>query len=124
MILDESQNIKNPNANISHDVKKLKSRRKLILTGTPVENTTLDLWSQMTFVNEGLLGSLNFFKKEFQIPIEKKKDEQKMERLRALVKPFILRRKKSQVAHELPEKIEKVVYCEMTKDQEKVYEER
>lgn len=123
VILDESQNIKNPNANISHDVKKLKSRRKLILTGTPVENTTLDLWSQMTFVNEGLLGSLNYFKKEFQIPIEKKKDEQKMERLRALVKPFILRRKKSQVAHELPEKIEKVVYCEMTSEQEKVYEE-
>lgn len=123
IILDESQNIKNPNANISNDVRKLKSKRKLILTGTPVENTTLDLWSQMSFINEGLLGSLNYFKKEFQLPIEKKKDVQKMERLKALVKPFILRRKKSQVAHELPDKIEKVVYCEMTADQEKVYEE-
>lgn len=123
IILDESQNIKNPNANISNDVRKLKSRRKLILTGTPVENTTLDLWSQISFVNEGLLGSLNYFKKEFQLPIEKKKDVQKTERLKALVKPFILRRKKSQVAHELPEKVEKVVYCEMTPEQEKLYEE-
>ena len=123
VILDESQNIKNPNANISSDVRLLKSRRKLILTGTPVENTTLDLWSQMSFVNEGLLGSLNYFKKEFQIPIEKKKDDQKTHRLKSLVKPFILRRKKSQVAHELPEKIEKVVYCDMTPEQEKLYEE-
>ena len=123
VILDESQNIKNPNANISQDVRKLKSRRRLILTGTPVENSTTDLWSQITFVNEGLLGSLNYFKKEFQTPIEKKKDEHKTERLRNLVKPFILRRKKTQVAHELPDKIEKIVYCEMTTEQEKRYEE-
>ena len=123
IILDESQNIKNPNAHISQDVRKLKSRRKLILTGTPVENTTLDLWSQMSFANEGLLGSLNYFKKHYQVPIEKRKDEVRIEKLRAIVKPFILRREKSQVAHELPDKVDKVVYCEMSEEQKKRYEE-
>ncbi|MEQ9303619.1 MAG: DEAD/DEAH box helicase, partial [Marinoscillum sp.] len=75
IILDESQAIKNPDSIISKSVRKLKSRRKLILTGTPIENSTLDLWSQISFVNPGLLGSQKFFKTEYQIPIEKKRDE-------------------------------------------------
>ncbi|HLF33655.1 MAG TPA: DEAD/DEAH box helicase [Cyclobacteriaceae bacterium] len=123
IILDESQAIKNPNSNISKSVRKLKSRFRLILTGTPLENSTLDLWSQMTFVNPGLLGTQSFFKNEFLTPIEKKKDEDKTRKLNAIIKPFILRRHKSQVAQELPEKVESIKYCSMTPDQEKHYEE-
>ncbi|GAB2543121.1 DEAD/DEAH box helicase [Rufibacter soli] len=123
VILDESQAIKNPNSNTSISIRELKSKHRLILTGTPVENSTLDLWSQMSFINPGLLGTQNFFKKEFLRPIEKLKDEHKTHRLHALIKPFILRRHKSQVAKELPEKIEHVTYCKMTEEQEHAYEE-
>ena len=123
IILDESQKIKNPNSNTTEAVTLLNSRRKLILTGTPIENTTLDLWSQMNFVNPGLLGNQSFFKKEFQFPIEKKAEEKKSKKLYALVKPFILRRKKDQVAKDLPEKIETIQYCEMSEDQTHEYEE-
>lgn len=123
IILDESQAIKNPSSNITQDVGELGSKYKLVLTGTPIENSTLDLWSQMNFVNPGLLGTQQFFRDNFLIPIEKKKDLDKVKRLHTLVKPFVLRRKKSQVATELPEKIEQVVYCEMNEAQEKLYEE-
>lgn len=123
IILDESQAIKNPNSNITQDVADLGSKHKLVLTGTPIENSTLDLWSQMNFINPGLLGTQQFFRDNFLIPIEKKKDVDKVKKLHALVKPFVLRRKKSQVATELPEKIEQIVYCEMTEEQEKLYEE-
>ncbi len=123
IILDESQAIKNPNSNISKAVRKLKSKYRLILTGTPLENSTMDLWSQMTFLNPGLLGSQSFFKSEFLTPIEKKKDEVKTRKLNAIIKPFILRRHKSQVAKELPEKVESIKYSVMTPDQEERYEE-
>lgn len=122
IILDESQAIKNPDSIISKAVRDLKSRRKLILSGTPIENSTMDLWSQMSFANPGLLGSENFFKKEFQIPIEKKKDENKMRRLNALIKPFILRREKTQVAKDLPEKVENIHYCDLSPDQREYYD--
>jgi SNF2 family DNA or RNA helicase len=123
IILDESQAIKNPSSNIAKAVTQLNSRHRLILTGTPLENTTLDLWSQMTFVNPGLLGTERFFRNEFLLPIEKKNDEQKMQRLYSIIKPFILRRHKSQVATELPEKIENIQYCTMHPAQEELYEE-
>lgn len=123
VILDESQAIKNPGSNIAKAVKKLKARSRLILTGTPLENSTMDLWSQMNFINPGLLGTQSFFKNEFLKPIEKKQDQAKIKKLNSIVKPFILRRHKSQVATELPEKVENVQYCEMTPDQEKEYEE-
>jgi superfamily II DNA or RNA helicase len=123
VILDESQVIKNPTSNIAKAVMELKSRFKLTLTGTPLENTTLDLWSQMTFINPGLLGGQTFFKNEFQIPIEKRQDELKVKKLNAIIKPFILRRLKSQVATDLPEKVENVYYTNMTEEQEKKYEE-
>ena len=123
VILDESQAIKNPNSNISKCVKELNSRNKLILTGTPLENSTLDLWSQMTFINPGLLGSQSFFKKNFLYPIEKHNDQSKTKKLYSIIKPFILRRHKSQVATELPEKVESIKYCTMTEMQEKHYEE-
>lgn len=122
IILDESQAIKNPTSNIAKAVKQLQSRRKLILTGTPIENSTLDLWSQMSFVNPGLLGNQIFFKKEFLTPIEKKSDVNKSLKLNAIIKPFILRRDKTQVATELPEKVENIKYCTMSTMQEEFYE--
>ena len=123
VILDESQVIKNPTSNIAKAVRELKSRHKLVLSGTPIENTTLDLWSQMSFINPGILGSQTYFRNEYQNPIEKKGDETKSKKLSAIIKPFILRRHKSQVATELPEKVENIQYSEMTPEQEKKYEE-
>ncbi|WP_020604329.1 DEAD/DEAH box helicase [Spirosoma spitsbergense] len=122
-ILDESQAIKNPSSHITKAVMQLNTEHRLILTGTPLENSTLDLWSQMSFINPGLLGNQSFFRNEFQVPIEKRHDEVKTERLYNLIKPFMLRRNKAQVATDLPEKVESVLYCEMTPDQETQYEE-
>ncbi|WPR74830.1 DEAD/DEAH box helicase [Algoriphagus sp. NG3] len=123
IILDESQAIKNPGSNIAAAVNQLKSKQKLILTGTPVENSTMDLWSQMNFINPGLLGNQNSFKTQFLQPIEKQRDIDKSAKLHAMIKPFILRRLKSQVATDLPEKITNVKYSAMTTAQEEVYEE-
>jgi superfamily II DNA or RNA helicase len=123
IILDESQVIKNPTSNIAKAVLQLKSRFKLTLTGTPLENTTLDLWSQMTFINPGLLGGQTFFKNEYQVPIEKRQDEAKTKKLNAVIKPFILRRLKSQVATDLPEKVENIYYTNLSPAQEEKYEE-
>lgn len=122
IILDESQAIKNPDSNVAKAVNSLKSKHKLVLTGTPVENSIMDIWSQMNFVNPGLLGESAFFKNEFLYPIEKKQDEAKSQRLHAIIKPFILRRHKKQVATELPEKVEHVQYSSMTEAQETEYE--
>ncbi|HTH58487.1 MAG TPA: SNF2-related protein [Cyclobacteriaceae bacterium] len=123
IILDESQVIKNPTSNIAKAVMQLQSRYRLTLTGTPLENTTLDLWSQMTFINGGLLGGQTFFKNEYQIPIEKRGDETKTKKLNSIIKPFVLRRLKSQVATDLPEKVENIHYTNMTAEQEQKYEE-
>ena len=123
IILDESQAIKNPGSNIAKAVKKLKSKNRLILTGTPLENSTMDLWSQMTFINPGLLGGHSFFKKEYLKPIEKDKNEEKTLKLFNIIKPFILRRNKAQVLDDLPDKVEHIHYSSMTLLQEERYEE-
>lgn len=122
IILDESQNIKNPSSKSFKAVKGLKGTYRLLLSGTPVENSVADLWPQMTFANPGLLGSYAYFQKEFVQPIERKKDEEKARKLQAIIKPFVLRRTKSQVVTELPPKSEQVLYCEMTKEQAAQYE--
>ncbi|ADY53595.1 SNF2-related protein [Pseudopedobacter saltans DSM 12145] len=122
IILDESQNIKNPTSKAFKAIKQLNSRYKLILSGTPVENTVNDLWTQMSFINPGLLGSQSFFQSEFVQPIEKKKDEEKAHKLQALIKPFVMRRTKEQVASELPPKTENIFFSEMTEDQADFYE--
>jgi superfamily II DNA or RNA helicase len=122
IILDESQNIKNPSSKSYQCVRQLKSRYKLILSGTPVENSVNDLWTQMSFINPGLLGIQQYFQNEFVTPIEKKKDEDKARKLQALIKPFVLRRTKEQVATELPPKTENLFYCRMTEEQASVYE--
>ena len=122
IILDESQNIKNASSKSFQAVTELKSRYKLILSGTPVENSVNDLWTQMSFINPGLLGNQAYFQNNFVIPIEKKKDEDKAQRLQTLIKPFILRRTKEQVATELPSKTENLFYSEMSEDQSDRYE--
>jgi SNF2 family DNA or RNA helicase len=122
IILDESQNIKNPASKSFKAVRLLKSRHKLILSGTPVENSVADLWTQLTFLNPGLLGTQSFFNEEYVQAIEKKKDEDKARKLQAIIKPFVLRRTKEQVAEELPPKTEQVFYCDMSEDQAAYYE--
>ncbi|CAM4188826.1 DEAD/DEAH box helicase [Aquirufa beregesia] len=122
VILDESQAIKNPMANITKAVQKLTAKYRLVMTGTPLENSTMDLWSQMNFVNPGLLGSQRYFKDLFQVPIEKKADAEKKKRLYFLIKPYLLRREKRQVAADLPAKMESVTYCVMSEEQERLYD--
>ncbi|MGV3705684.1 MAG: DEAD/DEAH box helicase [Arcticibacter sp.] len=122
IILDESQNIKNPASKAYKAVRQLKAKHRLILSGTPIENTVNDLWTQMSFINPGLLGNQTFFLNDFVNPIEKKKDEEKSRKLQALIKPFVLRRTKKQVAGELPEKTEQLFYCRMSEEQAEYYE--
>ncbi|KIA95324.1 helicase SNF2 [Pedobacter kyungheensis] len=122
VILDESQNIKNPASKSFKAVRSLKSKHRLILSGTPVENSVSDLWSQLTFLNPGLLGTQAFFFEEYVQAIEKKKDEEKARKLQTIIKPFVLRRTKEQVAAELPPKTEQVIYCDMSEDQAAYYE--
>ncbi|GGG82756.1 hypothetical protein GCM10007415_14620 [Parapedobacter pyrenivorans] len=122
IILDESQTIKNPTSKSFKAVKGLKSKHRLVLSGTPVENSVADLWAQMAFLNPGLLGSYHYFQQEFVQPIEKKKDEEKARRLQAMIKPFVLRRTKNQVATELPPKSEQLFYCTMGEEQAERYE--
>lgn len=121
VILDESQNIKNPLSQTAKAAKLLNARHRLALTGTPIENNTIELWSLFSFLNPGLLGNLNYFKEAFAKPIEKEGDEVTARLLRKTIFPFILRRTKDKVAKELPPKVENLVYAEMTAAQEKVY---
>jgi SNF2 family DNA or RNA helicase len=122
IILDESQSIKNAGSQSSKAVRLLRSNYKLVLTGTPIENGVQELWSQLSFVNPGLLGNLKSFNERFVTPIEKGKDEFKMQQLKAIIKPFVLRRTKDQVAKDLPEKTEQIIYCQMTDEQAEAYE--
>ncbi|MBS1731594.1 MAG: DEAD/DEAH box helicase [Bacteroidetes bacterium] len=122
IILDESQAIKNPASKIAKAASILKSKNKLCLSGTPLQNNTFDLYAQMNFLNPGMLGSIEFFKQEFSIPIDKLGVQENKEHLRKLLYPFILRRTKEQVAQDLPEKHEMTVYCEMGKIQRSIYD--
>lgn len=123
IILDESQVIKNPASMLYKTVSRLNSDYKLVLTGTPVENSLTDLWTQLNFVNPGLLGDLSFFRREFAKPIEKLGDDAKEMKLRKIIRPFILRRTKDMVARDLPPVTEQTVFCDMTDEQNKLYEE-
>ena len=123
LILDESQYIKNPNSKIYKAINQINSRYRLVLTGTPIENSLTDLWAQLNFLNKGLLGNLQFFKKEFVTPIEKNTDPDKKEKLIQFINPFVLRRTKKQVAKDLPDKSESVVLCNMSEEQKSLYEE-
>ena len=123
VILDESQVIKNPDSKTHRAVMRLKAESRFVLSGTPVENSLLDLWAQLEFVQPGLLGERELFKRVFLRPIGKNGNEERLEKLRRIVSPFVLRRTKKQVAKELPEKMEQVLYCDMPEEQRSVYEE-
>lgn len=122
VILDESQVIKNPASMVFRTVIRLKSDYRLVLTGTPVENSLTDLWTQLNFINPGLLGNIAFFRREYAKPIEKNKDDGKELQLRKIIKPFILRRTKEMVARDLPPVSDQTVYCDMTEEQGELYE--
>jgi len=122
LILDESQNIKNASSKTYKSILEIRSKHKLVITGTPIENSLSDLWSQFNFLNRGLLGSLPYFKREFITPIEKKNDQEQQEKLQKLIRPFVLRRTKEEVASDLPPLTEQIRYCEMTDEQKEIYE--
>ncbi len=120
-ILDEAQNIKNPLSATARAAKKLKSHRRLALTGTPIENRLSEIWSIFDFVSPGLLGPLDKFEERYARPIDNG-DAKAAQRLRATIHPFILRRTKAEVAKDLPEKIETDNFCELTGEQAALYQ--
>jgi non-specific serine/threonine protein kinase len=121
IILDESQAIKNPDARVTKAMQQLRSVNRLILSGTPVQNNTSDLFSQFNFVNPGLLGSREYFNREFATPIDKLGSKEKTQQLKKLIHPFTLRRTKEQVAKDLPDKTITVLWCTMEAEQRKLY---
>ncbi len=123
LILDEAQNIKNASSQIFKSVKLINSRYRLSLTGTPIENNTMDLWSQFDFLNPGLLSSAEHFKRRFARPIEDEADGNATELLKKIVFPFILRRKKEDVVKDLPEKEEIIQHIELGFEQRRLYNE-
>jgi len=122
VILDESQVIKNPHSKTYKAVISLNASHKIVLTGTPIENSLTDLWAQMNFLNPGLLGNFEFFRNQFVTPIEKDNDEKQSRILQTLIRPFVLRRTKSEVARELPALTQQVIYCDMSESQLTFYE--
>ena len=122
VILDESQAIKNPASKVTKAACLLNAKHRLCMSGTPLQNNTFDIFAQMNFLNPGMLGSIEFFRQEFAIPIDKFGEPDRKDHLRKLLYPFILRRTKEQVAKDLPEKTETILYCEMEDEQRKVYD--
>jgi len=122
LILDESQAIKNPASRRFKAVNVLKSKNRIALSGTPIENSTFDLYAQMSFVNRGFFGGVTAFKENYSNMIDKEGNDNIAAELQRLINPFILRRTKERVASELPPKTEGVIYCEMEKEQRKVYD--
>lgn len=122
VVLDESQNIKNPQSKAFLAAIQLHAFHRLVITGTPIENKITDLWAQMAFVNPGLLGSFAFFQKEFVRRIENAKKGKHHLQLKKLIHPFVLRRTKQEVAKDLPELSEIIHYCEMDEAQALLYE--
>ena len=121
-ILDESQAIKNPSSKVTKAAVLLQARHRLCMSGTPLQNNTFDVYAQMNFLNPGMLGSMEFFRQEFAIPIDKLGEPDRKDHLRKLLYPFILRRTKEQVAKDLPEKQEMVLFCEMEEEQRNIYD--
>lgn len=123
IVLDEAQNIKNPQAKQSQAARKLEASFRVALTGTPVENRLQELWSIMDFLNPGYLGSQQGFQRQFATRIEKYGDPEALQNLRGLVRPFILRRLKSDkdIIQDLPEKQEMPVFCGLSSEQAQLY---
>ncbi|MEG4853360.1 SNF2-related protein [Microcoleus sp. B5-D4] len=124
LVLDEAQNIKNSEAKQSQAVRQIEASFRIALTGTPVENRLQELWSILEFLNPGYLGPRNFFQRRFAIPIEKYGDRESLQTLRSLVRPFILRRLKTdkEIIQDLPEKQEMTVFCGLATQQAVLYQ--
>ncbi|MGB7873064.1 MAG: DEAD/DEAH box helicase [Anaerolineales bacterium] len=124
VILDEAQNIKNPDTKQTQAIRKLEAEFRIALTGTPVENRLSELWSIMHFLNPGYLGARKAFRENFSLPIERYHDEEALGKLKQLTTPFILRRVKTdpRVISDLPEKVETKVYVTLTEEQATLYE--
>jgi len=122
VVLDESQAIKNPNSKVAKAACLLQSKHRICMSGTPLQNNTFDIYAQMNFLNPGLLGSTEFFRNEFATPIDKFGELEQKDHLRKLLYPFILRRTKEQVAKDLPEKTETILFCEMETEQRRIYD--
>ncbi|MEM7066449.1 MAG: DEAD/DEAH box helicase [Cyanobacteria bacterium P01_B01_bin.77] len=124
IVLDEAQNIKNPKAALTKAICKFSAPHRLALTGTPIENRLLDLWSIFNFLNPGYLGTQAQFRKSFEVPIQKNNDPRQSTTLKKLVEPFILRRVKTDksIIKDLPDKVEQKLFCNLTKEQASLYE--
>jgi SNF2 family DNA or RNA helicase len=121
IFLDESQHIKNPSSQRFRAVQLLQSRNRITISGTPFENSVWDLYAQFAFACPGLLGSRQYFRDSYAIPIGKFKEKRAAKILNKKIGPFILRRTKNQVASELPEKTEMILYCELSASQRELY---
>ena len=123
LVLDEAQHIKNRQTQNAQAVKTTRARHRLVLTGTPLENSMLDLWSIFDFLMPGYLGSALDFRERYETAIVRDKNSAAQARLARRLRPFLLRRLKRDVAADLPEKIEQVSYCELGEDQRALYQE-
>ncbi len=124
VVVDEAQNLKNPRSAQTRAILKLQSRYRLALTGTPIENRLLDLWSIFHFLNPGYLGSSTRFRDRFEKPIQRDEDQDRARQLKQLVEPFILRRLKSDksIIKDLPDKVEQKTYCNLSREQATLYQ--
>ncbi len=123
LVLDEAQHIKNRQTQNARAVKSIRAQHRLVLTGTPLENSVLDLWSIFDFLMPGYLGSASDFRERYEAPITRARDAGAQERLARRLRPFLLRRLKRDVAKDLPEKIEQVAYCDLTENQRALYQQ-
>jgi SNF2 family DNA or RNA helicase len=123
VVLDEAQHIKNRQTQNAKAVKAVRSQHRVVLTGTPLENSVLDLWSIFDFLMPGYLGTAQDFRERYELPITQGKSVEAQNRLARRLRPFLLRRLKQEVAKDLPEKLEQVSFCELTKDQRAVYQQ-
>jgi SNF2 family DNA or RNA helicase len=123
VVLDEAQHIKNRQTQNAQAVKAVRSSHRLVLTGTPLENSVLDLWSIFDFLMPGYLGSAQDFRERYEIPITREKNPDAQSRLARRVRPFLLRRLKRDVAKDLPDKIEQVAFCDLNPEQRTVYQQ-
>lgn len=124
IILDESQNIKNINAQTTKAIMLLNSKNRIALSGTPIENNLGELYSLFRFLNPAMFGTAEEFNTYYAVPIQKENDPEAIEELKKKIYPFILRRVKKEVLKDLPDKIEKTMFIEMNPEQKKLYEER
>jgi superfamily II DNA or RNA helicase len=123
VVLDEAQHIKNRQTQNAQAVKSVRARHRLVLTGTPLENSVLDLWSIFDFLMPGYLGAAQDFRERYELPIARDRNSDAASRLSRRLRPFLLRRLKREVAADLPAKLEQVSFCEMTADQRAVYQQ-